>query len=114
MMWPVQCHAACLFFVSVLVDFTVSFSPVHIYPLKTSHQVFLDLYTLDFDRLYLGNFPMTAYPLFPNGQGKKPPNAVTGCVSGEETADTLVPFLLFLSVTCTRSGEVSGSVMDFI
>lgn len=39
---------------------------------------------------------MTAYPLFPNGQGKKPPKAVTGCVSREGTADTLVPLSVVL------------------
>lgn len=87
----VQSRAACLLFVSVLVDLTLS-SPVHTYPLETSRQFFRGTH-FTVDKLLI-----TAYLLFPHSQGKQLPKAITGYVGGEGTADAHVSLSVVLQV----------------
>lgn len=85
-LWLVQSHAACLLFVSALVD--LSFSPVYIYPLETSHEVFRETHFI-VDKLLI-----TAYLLFPNSQGKQPPNSCLAVSVVREQQTHVFPFLL--------------------
>lgn len=81
--------AACLGFISVLVDLTLS-SPAHTSPLETSHPVLLETCFI------LGSLLMTVYLMLPISQGEQPPKAINGCVGSEGTADACIPISVVL------------------
>lgn len=112
--WALVAHGVVC---AVLCCLPLCFSAVRFHPLLLP-SLYLSTKnkpsSLFVDVLYLDNFPVTMYLLFPNSWVKKPLKLVLAVSVVREQQTPLFPFLLFLSVTCTRSGEVSGSLMNFI